>query len=91
MKYYNFYKEDNDFNEILSDTSLKKVIQLKIRFLNHLIIGIDEHKDPNNKIASLITIKYGESMRDRINRDFTPVPYVDYLPKPEGDKWLKNR
>lgn len=91
MKYYNFYSENNDFADILSDAGLKKVIRVKIQFLNHLILGIDEVSDPKNQIASLITIKYGESMRDRINKDFSPVPYVDYLPKPEGDKWLKNR
>lgn len=91
MKYFNFYRENKNFDDILNDPIIKKVLGVKIKFLEHLIIGIETDKDPSNKISSLITIKYGDSMRDRINKDYTPVPYTDYLPKPEADVWLKNR
>ena len=47
MKYFNFYREDNNFDDILNDPIIKKVLDVKIKFLEHLIIGIQTDKDPS--------------------------------------------
>ena len=79
MKYYTFFRENNNFDDILSDNSVKKIIATKIKWHQHLMIGI--HKEGNEQNFSLITLKYGEDMVNNLTKDFTPVAGVDYMPK----------
>jgi hypothetical protein len=79
MKYYTFYRESNNFDDILADTSVKKIIATKIKWHQHLMIGI--HKEGNEQNFSLITLKYGDDMMNNLTKDFTPVLGVDYTPK----------
>ena len=78
-KFYTFYRENNDFTDILNDANIKKVIDAKISWWRHLMIGIEESK--NSGIFSYITIKYGDEMMTSLVKDFTPVPGIDYVPK----------
>jgi hypothetical protein len=78
-KFYTFYRANNDFADILSDTNIKKVIDTKISWWQHLMIGIEETK--NSGTFSYITLKYGEEMIGNIVKDHTPIPGVDYIPK----------
>ena len=82
MKYYTFYRENNDFTDILSDSNVKKVIDTKISWYQHLMIGIEEKK--NDQTFSYITLKYGDEMITKLVKDFSPVPGVDYLPKKDA-------
>ncbi len=77
MKYLTFYREDNIF-EILKDPVIKKIIDLKISWTKHLLIGME---DEHEKMFSYITLKYGDDMRKSLCGDYTPIPGVDYLPK----------
>jgi hypothetical protein len=79
MKYYTFYRESNNFDDILKDNSVKKIIATKIKWHQHLMIGI--HKEGNEQNFSLITLKYGEDMINNLTKDFTPIAGVDYMPK----------
>ena len=79
MKYYTFYRESNNFDDILKDNSVKKIIATKIKWHQHLMIGI--HKEGNGQNFSLITLKYGEDMVNNLTKDFTPIAGVDYMPK----------
>ena len=79
MKYYTFYRENNDFKDILLDTNIKKVIDTKITWYQYLMIGIEENK--NDRTFSYITSKYGDEMISQIVKDFSPIPGVDYVPK----------
>lgn len=79
MKYYTFYRESNNFDDILADNSVKKIIATKIKWYRHLMIGI--HKEGNEQNFSLITLKYGEDMINNLTKDFTPIAGVDYMPK----------
>jgi hypothetical protein len=79
MKYYTFYRENNDFKDILLDTNIKKVIDTKITWYQYLMIGIEENK--NDRTFSYITLKYGDEMISQIVKDFSPIPGVDYVPK----------
>jgi hypothetical protein len=79
MKYYTFFRENNNFDDILSDNSVKKIIATKIKWHQHLMIGI--HKEGNEQNFSLITLKYGEDMINNLTKDFTPIAGVDYMPK----------
>ena len=80
MKYYTFYRESDNFDDILKDISLKKFISELIRWYNYLQIGISEYKKDAEKICSYITLKYGEEIRTNLTKDYTPKPYIDYVP-----------
>ena len=87
MKYYTFYRENNDFKDILTDPTIKKSIDTKISWYQHLTIGISAKSD---QIQSLITLKYGDEMVQDVVKDFSPVPGVDYIPKKDASKFKKS-
>jgi hypothetical protein len=84
MKYITFYREDNNFDDILNDVNLKKVFIEKYKWTKYLMVGID---DKNSQTISYITLKYGDDMKSNITRDYTPIPGVDYLPKQDKNKY----
>jgi hypothetical protein len=88
MKYFTFYRENNDFRDILQDVNLKKIINEKIKWYQHLTIGIDDPKDVN---SSYITLKYGDEMRQDLVKDYSPVPGVDYIPKKDISKFKRDQ
>ena len=81
MKYYTFYRENNSFDDILSDVIIKKFADTKIRWYKYLMIGISENIKDSDQYYSLLTLKYGEDMVNNLTKDFTPVAGVDYMPK----------
>jgi hypothetical protein len=89
MKYFTFYRELNDFDDILNDTDIKKNAKLKIKWDQYLMIGISESK--NESVCSMITLKYGDSMVNNLTKDFTPVPNVDYIPKKDKSKYSQSQ
>jgi len=80
MKFYTFYRESNNFDDILKDVALKKFVSEKIRWTNYLQIGICNYKKDAEKIFSYITLKYGDEIRTNITKDYSPKPNVDYVP-----------
>jgi len=80
MKYYIFYRESNNFDDILKDTTLKKFVSEKTRWVNYLQIGINEYKKNADTIFSYITLKYGEAIRTNLTTDYSPKPNIDYTP-----------
>ena len=87
MKYYTFYRENNNFDDILNDTIIKKIIDEKLRWYQYLIIGMNEK---NEQSFSYITLKYGDEMKQELVRDFTPVTGIDYIPKRDANQYKKN-
>jgi hypothetical protein len=90
MNYFIFYKEDDNFSEILQDKNLKKLTKFKIKFRQHLILGSEDIADD---LKSYILLKFGDDLKDRsyFCPDRKPVPFVDYLPdsnRPEKFKKL---
>jgi hypothetical protein len=79
MKYYTFYRESNDFTDILKDPSIKSCIATKIKWKNHLMIGL--HYDASENIYGYIVLKYGEEIVNPVVKDYTPRPNIDYIPK----------
>jgi hypothetical protein len=77
MKKIIFIRDSNNFDDILSDTVLKKQFKFKIRFYKGLIIEVPE----KSEILSYIELKYGESIKNNLVPDRTPIMNVDYLPK----------
>ena len=80
MKYFTFYRESNNFDDILNDINLKKLITTKLRWNNYLMIGINKYKKDAEKTFSYLTLKYGDEMRTNLTKDYSPVPNVDYIP-----------
>ena len=76
MKYYNFYRESNNFDDILNDTNLK--IKFKIQYLQNLILGFGYN--PDEKLMAYIVLKYGDDIKNLTDFDYTPIPYKDYTP-----------
>lgn len=79
MKYYTFYSETNDFKDLLTDVSVKHAIKTKISWDKWIIIGFSEQKTDN--LFGYIVLKYGEMIKNPIEKDYTPVINVDYIPK----------
>jgi hypothetical protein len=88
MKYYTFYRESNNFDDILNDTILKKSIDEVITWYQHLVIGVYE-TEKNNQNNSYITLKYGDEMQNELIKDRSPIPGVDYIPKKDISKYKK--
>ena len=86
MKYYTFYRENNNFDDIINDVIIKKIIDEKIRWSQHLIIGMN---DKHDQTFSYITLKYGDEMVQELIKDRSPVPGVDYVPKRDANKYKK--
>jgi len=80
MRYYTFYRESNNFDDILKDPILKKDIDEVIHWDQYLIIGLYE-TEKNNQNNSYITLKYGDEMKNDLIKDRSPIPGVDYIPK----------
>jgi len=77
MKYITFYRENDNFDDILNDINLKKHVHEKIYWSNYLRIGL---RDDKTTLFSYITLKYGDEMRTKLTEDYSPIPNVDYLP-----------
>ena len=88
MKYYTFYRESNNFDDILNDVILKKSIDETIKWYQYLVIGIHE-TEKNNQNSSYITLKYGDEMQNDLVKDRSPIPGVDYVPKKDIAKYKK--
>ncbi len=90
MNYYIFHRENDDFNDIITDSNIKKLFVLKIKYHQYLILGSDVIPDD---LQSYIMLKYGDDIRDysHIFIDRKPIPFVDYTPdsnRPEKYKKL---
>lgn len=80
MKYYTFYRESNNFTDILTDANIKRSVKTKMSWLNHLLLGFSEEKN-NENIFGYVVLKYGEDITNLVEKDYTPIPNVDYIPK----------
>lgn len=89
MKYFTFYRESNKFDDILNDASIKKYIKMKIKWDQHLLIGVSDLQD--SSAISMITLKYGDEMVNNLTKDFTPIPGIDYKPKKDKNKFVKKQ
>jgi hypothetical protein len=78
MKHIYFHRENNDFTDILSDSTIKKSIKETTTLYGYLILGIPE--STHEHLISYITLKYGDSIRSSLVKDYSPIPNVDYIP-----------
>ena len=77
MKFYTFERESGQFDDILKDPSLKSKIYEKIKWSNHIRVGIDA----DESLQSYIVLKYGDDIRNNLTKDYSPKPNIDYTPK----------
>lgn len=77
-QYFNFYRESNNFDDILNDKNIKKLIHSKTKWTNHLRISVTN----SDSIYSYIILRYGDDLiYKNLTKDFTPVPGRDYAIK----------
>ena len=79
MKYYTFYRDSNNFKDILEDSNITSEVATKIIWLNHLLLGF-KNTTPDS-VLGYIVLKYGDELINLCNKDYTPVIDVDYIPK----------
>lgn len=79
MKFYTFKRESDQFDDIIKDIGIKSYISTKIKWKKYLMIGLNHSAD--EKIYGYIVLKYGEDIVNLAERDFTPIPHKDYIPK----------
>jgi hypothetical protein len=89
MKYYTFYRENNEFTDIENDAIVKKFADTKIRWYQHFMVGISTYIKDSDHYLSLLTLKYGDDMIQSVCKDHSPVPGVDYVPKKDKSKFAK--
>ena len=77
MKYLHFYRENNDFTDLLKDPTVKKVTKEKTTWWQHITLGVVASQG----ILSYITLKYGDSLLSSLTKDYSPIMNVDYIPK----------
>lgn len=86
MKYITFYRENNNFDDIIKDSQLKKLICTKITWTNYLLVGLEESKT-TEQVLSIITLKYGDEIKTSLTKDYSPIANVDYVPDQDLTKW----
>lgn len=72
---FKFYRENNDFKDILTDKSIKRYICTSTQWKNNLYLEIEK-----DGLESYILLRYGDDLSKEKEPDFTPVPFEDYLP-----------
>ena len=77
MERFYFFRENNNFDDILSDMNIKKDIRMKMTWHQHLILGIVNDESH----GTYLTLKYGDDMKKPQYKDLTPIKGVDYSPK----------
>ncbi len=77
-QYFNFYRESNNFDDILNDKNIKKLIHSKTKWAKHLRISVTN----SDSVYSYIILKYGDDLiYKNLTKDFTPIPNRDYAVK----------
>jgi hypothetical protein len=76
--FFYFYRESNDFSDILNDKVLKKNLRVKIKLQYYLFVDILDSKE---ELQSYIMLKYGDDIVKLTENDYSPIPYKDYIPK----------
>lgn len=79
IKYFNFYRESNNFDDILEDKVLSKHIFVNLIWSRGLRIGIATENVES--LTSYIVLKYGDEYRSNVSKDYSPKPNIDYLVK----------
>lgn len=81
MKFLVFTRENNKFDDILKDPSVKGKYTTKIEYSDSMMLGFPDD-DEFGKTLSYIMLKYGDDMKDfnNIVKDRSPIPNVDYVP-----------
>jgi hypothetical protein len=91
MKHIVFYRENNKFDDILTDKVIKKETSTKLQYYQHLIVGYYDYKGAGDKTTSYILLKYGDDIKnfDSIVPDRSPIMGQDYVPDRREKSRLK--
>lgn len=92
MKYLVFYRESNNFTDILSEPQVKKYCKRKIKWLHHLLLAFNEGQKNSEQTLAYLTIKFGDEIVNLVETDYSPITNVDYIPEgnSEYNKYLNS-
>lgn len=79
MKYYTFYRESNNFDDIVNNQNIRKNIKTMISWSYNLMIGLSDKTEES--VLGYIVLKFGDDIINPFEKDYTPIPYKDYIPK----------
>ncbi len=88
MKLYIFKRENNKFDDLKNDPVIKKKFKTVLTWQHHIMLGTEL---PDDETESYLLLKYGEEMVTQgLIKDFSPIPYIDYMPDPDRPEKFKN-
>jgi len=88
MKLYIFKRESGNFNDMKRDNVIKKHFKVFFSWRDHFMLGTET---PDTEVDSYLLLKYGDELITKgLIRDFSPVPYVDYMPDPNRPPKFKD-
>lgn len=88
MKLYIFKREGGKFDDMKKDPVIKKKFKTVMTWADHFMLGAEY---PDDEVESYLLLKYGDELITQgLIRDFSPVPYVDYMPDPNRPEKFKN-
>lgn len=79
MKYFTFYRESNNFDDIIKNPEIKKRIKVSLEFSHHLMLGIDDSDKLGEAAVGYLILMFGENIVTP-TKDFSPVIGKDYIP-----------
>lgn len=80
MKYLTFYRENNNFSDILSDPQVKGFCKNKIAWRNHLLLAFSQYQEKTEATIAYLLLKYGDDVVNLVEKDYSPVINKDYIP-----------
>jgi hypothetical protein len=88
MKLYIFKRENDSFADMQKDPVIKKKFKTVVTWRDHIMLGTET---PDDEVESYLLLKYGDELVTQgLIRDFSPIPYVDYIPDPNRPEKFKN-
>jgi len=86
---YLLHREDNKFEDVLADKTVKKYFKQKVCWYSYLLLMSNFIP---KEAQSYMMIKYGDDMKswDHVRKDNSPVPYRDYMPDSNRPEKFKN-
>jgi len=76
MTYFAFYRESNNFDDILNDKNIIKRHMVKLAWTKHLVLKWQAELPEN--LQSYVKLMYGNDLVKLTEKDYKPILGIDY-------------